>query len=546
MRLPRGQTSTSEYVGLALALILALVTLGLAIWDEPLHIDELRQVGYYERSLEGIVQGASSQTQPPLDYLVGGLAQRLLGPSDVTWRLQGFLFAWFGLLLLGTLLVRTGKRAWIAIGLLALSPVFLEISSYARPYALPFFLMVLLVWSFDGWMRSRRRAYLVSGGLSAVTLPLARTTEPTLFLLSTALVLLAVRLKNGKEAGSWVRWPIVLSLVGVSISALVLPHVEIARFQAESGILGLDRIVSRLWSQIIPAHVELAPLGVVGFLGGIVGVGVAGWLFVRRGEADYWWILPIALTSMIAPIGFAALSVPWVPYFDRYTYFAAPTLAIGITFTLGLLRSETWINLLGITLLAVASVPAVLSLTETHNPDYKRAGEVVTPLIEAGNVVLYEQDASLARYRPAGFPGVPIYISRTRPVLSTEFVARERFSIEPGKRPLILIKSLSEEIEGWTEVKIADDFHILVPDREPKEWNALEQADALWMACMGLQPQNGSYLCVSAVKILYDSGESTLANSYADATLERIENSAVRQRVGHFLNGILGDPAPEG
>ena len=165
------------WLWLGLALALGFTTLGIAIWDEPLHIDELRQVGYYTRDIRGIIDGASSQLQPPLDYLIGAVVQKALWPADAVWRLAGFGFAWLGMALIGGLFWKSRFSGWLAVGLLALTPVFLEFSSYARPYALPFFLMMAAAWGFDRWRLTLRVPYLALGGLAVLALPLSRTTE---------------------------------------------------------------------------------------------------------------------------------------------------------------------------------------------------------------------------------------------------------------------------------------------------------------------------------------------------------------------------------
>ena len=139
----------------------------------------------------------------------------------------------------------------------------------------------------------------------------------------------------------------------------------------------------------------------------------------------------------------------WVDYFDRYAYFAAPAIALGVGLAVQSIASSTWRSTIGIGLLLVAVPGAVSALTTVHRPDYEAASGVSNRLIDEGNLVLYEQDSSIAAFRPAGFPGVPLYVPPSSPVISTEFVARDHMKIEPGKRPLILVLGLREDIPGW-------------------------------------------------------------------------------------------------
>jgi energy-converting hydrogenase Eha subunit A len=525
---------------LGLAWVLASVTLGLAIWDEPLHIDELRQVGFYSGGLRSVVGGALAQTQPPLDYMIGAGMQWLMWPAKVVWRLPGVVFALLGAAALGALNWRFRQGGWLLIGLLATAPVFLEFSAYARPYALPFFLMMSLLWGFERWRSTRKWPYLAVGAASALALPLSRTTETPLFLLITLITLLLIRRLAGEEQTGWTRLPMLFTAIGLVGSAVVLPFVRTGSFRAE-GVNGPGTIITRLWSDIVPLHASYAPLGVFGLVLGSVGLAVTLWSVTRRRAIGSWWMFPLVLTVLGSPIVFAALSRADQPYFDRYAYFAAPAIALGIALIVARARSDAVVALAGLGLLLAGAATAVVALNEVHRADYEQAAGVAEELIDQGNVVVFEQESTLGDYRPAAFPGASLFLPGSPHLVSTDQAARGEARIETGRRPVLLVQGPKQSIDGWTAVEAADGFHVLKPDADHELWDELAQAEALWSACQGLSPDNGSLLCVMATQLAYQAGDMATAQAYATATLDRIGTPVVKDR----MTALLDDISPE-
>jgi hypothetical protein len=265
------------------------------------------------------------------------------------------------------------------------------------------------------------------------------------------------------------------------------------------------------------------------------------WQTFRRKEVAAWWTLPVALTGMAFSVAFATLSRPNQIYFDRYTYYLAPALVLGMVTLFRRIPPSRWATSAGCLLLLIGAASAVAALTEVHRADYKAAASVARPLIEAGNVVLFEQDSTIARYRPGAFPGVPIFIPRSLAVIGTDQAARGEYDIDRGRRPLILVYDLQQDIDGWTEVEMGGQFHMLFPDQSPEAWDPPEQAGALWSACQGFSPDTGSYLCVAAAKLLWDAGDLDQAHAYARSTVERIENPVVKARI----EAVLADLSPD-
>jgi len=62
-------------------------------------------------------------------------------------------------------------------------------SAYTRPYALPLFLLMLFAYAAQQWLQHRDHRWLRVATVTAVSLPLARVPEPTVFLTTTAATL---------------------------------------------------------------------------------------------------------------------------------------------------------------------------------------------------------------------------------------------------------------------------------------------------------------------------------------------------------------------
>lgn len=197
----------------------------------PYHIDELRQVALYRRDLAAIPRATLEMQQPPLDTLANALVHRLLGAGDIRERLLPILFGCASLLLLGRLCLAAGLRwgAVIAVGTLALLPIFLRTTPYARQYALPTFLMLLVLYSVDRWLHRGKQGWLWATGLASVLLVLSRSVDPVLFLVTTAAVLATVGyLERHRLPSGWrsVRVPMAITagmalLVGGPVTILL-------------------------------------------------------------------------------------------------------------------------------------------------------------------------------------------------------------------------------------------------------------------------------------------------------------------------------------
>lgn len=136
---------------------LTSISLALRLHDldaESLFMDEARQISYYALSLRDIITYAATQVQPPLDYWIGH-AVFLIDRSVFAARLPAALFGVGSVGLLAILLSRyCSWQVSLLTGLLmAILPFHLYFSQEARPYSIVMFLLLVVLWQLDNFMR---------------------------------------------------------------------------------------------------------------------------------------------------------------------------------------------------------------------------------------------------------------------------------------------------------------------------------------------------------------------------------------------------------
>ncbi len=175
---------------------------------ESLWMDELFQVSLYRLPIPRVVTAATSQTQPPLDYLIGAGLDRLgLADSDAWVRGPAAVFGVAGVLLLGWWVARiAGPAAGLtAAALLSVCPLHVAMSREARPYTIFVFLAMAAVLVFE---RARRvhtvRAWCAFAAVFLAML-LTRWTDPHFITISLLAYSAVCRLSSRRCADESLR-----------------------------------------------------------------------------------------------------------------------------------------------------------------------------------------------------------------------------------------------------------------------------------------------------------------------------------------------------
>lgn len=169
--------------------LIALVSLAfvLRIYNldsESLFMDEAHQIGSYDHGFVDIIEEASHQVQPPLDYWIGHLVVQC-SRSVFAVRLPAALFGVASVCLLALLLARycSWQISLLAGLLMTLSPFHMYFSQEARPYSIVIFFFLTVLWQLDNFIRDRDFRFRHLAGLLVCS---------TLFLYSSALSPLVV------------------------------------------------------------------------------------------------------------------------------------------------------------------------------------------------------------------------------------------------------------------------------------------------------------------------------------------------------------------
>lgn len=324
--------------GLVLGLYLRLA----GLTDEALMGDELHALERVETSF------AASATHFDLlgSHLAFPLLQRLavvcLGPGMVTYRLPAILAGCLGLLLffpLGRALVGA-RAAWLATLFLAVHPMHVFYSRFARAYSLVFLLALVLVWglyrALPDARRGWRRGPAALAALCAGLLPWVHLSSAGLVAgLALATLGLAWRAR-GRAADAAVAGglfaaagALTLLLHAPARASLGLYFEQVAR-QDPSETGSLPGMATLLGGSLTAGIV----LGLAGLLG-------AGWL-ARRAPRAAWLCLAAALGPGVVllatrPVG---MDYAWSRYLMGSLPFLVVLASAGVFAGLRLLVSE--------------------------------------------------------------------------------------------------------------------------------------------------------------------------------------------------------------
>ena len=434
---PSGIGSTTTQRRLIIGALVGSILIGAAVllvamFDEPYHLDEIRQTRAYTEGVHSIVDLAYEQEQPPLDALLNAGVQRLIGQGDARQRALSTLLGIASLALLGVLTFRNGF-GWgspMAVLLVATSAQLGSVLAYARPYALPLFLMLVLLVSIDEWLRTSRRWLIPIMAVTALLLPLSRAAEPLIALGAVTLVLgFRQYVLKARPHGS------ALVPMGIALGAAVLvgvPVVERMRsvFDRYPTVDPLSTRIGEMLSDIPQMFSVVVPGWPLVLLAMSVALLMPA---ARRLLFQQWWYWVL----WAIPVLFAAAFFYQTPvsqgFSPRYTF----TWFFPIAVTLGALfavcvrtirerdrasaRSHVVGAALGValvgTILLIGAVDLGRDLANHVGSDWRAAGGVVRLEAHPDGAVVFVE-AGQSPHRLTAFPGVPRYVSRTFPLYS--------------------------------------------------------------------------------------------------------------------------------
>jgi len=180
---------------LVIALVLTAAGLRLHGLDrESLWVDEYRQVSTYALPFGKMLDSSFRlQRQTPLDYAIGWVIFRI-HPSDFAMRLPAAIFGIAAVPMLYLLSRRlfSPQVALVAAAALAVSPLHLEYSQEARPYAIFVFFYLTMLYTLSRALEHNRWRNWLLFLLATALMLLARAFGPVIVLATTCLTTMLI------------------------------------------------------------------------------------------------------------------------------------------------------------------------------------------------------------------------------------------------------------------------------------------------------------------------------------------------------------------
>ncbi len=234
---------------LVVALVLAAAGLRLHGLDrESLWVDEYRQVSTYALPFGKMLDSSFRlQRQTPLDYAIGWVVFRI-HPSDFAMRLAAAIFGIAAVPMLYLLSRRlfSPEVALVAAAALAVSPLHLQYSQEARPYAIFVFFYLTMLYTLSRALEANRWRDWLLFLLVAELMLLARAFGPVIVLAATCLTAMLVysrQLYRSVRSPSLPRQPAVrlaccAILLGLSYAPVFTYMLRYEQRRAFSALLG--------------------------------------------------------------------------------------------------------------------------------------------------------------------------------------------------------------------------------------------------------------------------------------------------------------------
>lgn len=521
----------------ALGAFVLLISAG----EEPYHIDELRQVRSYGGSIGEVATASLQQEQPPLDAILNSIAQRALGVGDVRQRLLSVMFGVATLLLTGFLLLHTGfsKLGTVStLGVMSLTPALIGVTAYARPYALPTFLMLSFLVLAVLWVGGGRVWTIALASVVAVLLPWSRTVEPLIFLGVSALTMGYLSLEAARRKRAL--WVVAVAALGLisSIPALAALSDHLGDRTATEGAL-TDRL-ARLGTDIPDTITSGLPYWPV----------IAAFLLVavltprtRRLLASLWWWWVLAGVAVGFVLAFVVVAPVTQTFFGRYLF----TWVVPISVLVGAVVSTTtsdgfhWNLPAGLTmgaaglLLAWAGYITWTDLSTRSNADWKAVSEVIVDDLPADTAIIYDAVRPLGAYRTP-YAGYPRYTrDHPRIPLSLNVIGNpDVFSPGSNTAVVLLTGGARIQVPGWVGIGVDRFFTVYLPT-SPR--SGIEgAAGAAEEFAETLPPADGAALMLAAASLWLEAEDPDRAR---DLVMSLLSHEDLRPQV---LEAIGGGP----
>jgi len=504
--------------------------------EEPYHFDELKQVSIYALPMADVLEASSLLEQPPLDVMLNSLAQKtLLGVGDVRQRFLSVVFGIGSLILIALLSVRakfTSAGTVMAMGVMALTPLAIGLTAYARPYALPLFLSLGFLWLSDVWIRDGRGWSFALLVVVALLLPWTRLVEPAILLVSMAVVALVFLVRRENPTRSVA----LLSVSAVGIAGSIVVTLMLSEELSDRTAFGTDFLdrIGRIFTDVPPTIPMVFPYWSI-----LVGLVLVG-LFYRPTRTllkPLWWWWVLVATSLGFVAAFFVATPASQPFAARYMFTLIPTIAVltGAVVSGVLASNAHWVlryTSVGLALVAVlwGAAGTWHELTTHSRADWKAASRVLMEDLPEGTMIIYDEVRGIRQSKRAYMGNLRYTDDRLIPL--TLQIIEDPSLVDPGSNTAIVLYTRDEvEAPGWITLRVDDFVTVYVPTSprvglEGAAGAAEELADALG-------PQLGAALNLTAASLWERAGEEArtaelVSEVLADESLRDLTEGWIR------------------
>lgn len=530
---------------------------------QPYSFDELQQVSpYASNSVDEIT---SATRQPPLDPLLGALAQHLFGTGQLQQRLVPVL-AGIGTLIVLSLLLRRlglGSAGAYAVLVLATAPLMVRYSTYARPYALPMFLMMLFAYAAHRYLDERRRGWLATAALAAVALPLTRVPEPTVFLLTTAAVLAWLsrrgRLRRSQSLPLIVASAGTLIFIGLPLFVLLASSAGGFFDPSPSGVI--DRFgtgVHEIFTAVLPLLTESFPWWPIT----VLAIATAFAIPAARDRLSQWWmwwpLLAAPLAFLLAYHFVNPFSFDSLPYRARAASFFLPAYIFVIASLCAVIADGAAVSRqirIGLSVLLagvfIGQLPATAdNVINNAAPDFGEISQVITQDLPDDAIVLYDRPTPAGQSRQP-FLGTPRYMGTTPYVKKVSDLATDAVRIPATGPVYVLINGQcaspgrceasrvpwTGDVSGWKIAYTVERFTIYEPVNGQEGKGGVLAAMRAFGDSLG--PELGYVETFMAASLLKQQGQAAAAKAliqqmYARASPEQEQRIREMSELQHL------------
>lgn len=519
------------WIPVALAVGIGITILLISMFEEPYHIDELRQTRAYGQPVTDIIDASFAQQQPPLDPLLNAAVQRLIGVGDPQQRALSVAFGIGTLIVFGALMMRTRLRkgAAASVLVLAMAPLLVSVTAYARPYALPLFLILLFLLATDVWLTDGRKWAGAALTAAAILLPLSKTVEPVLALILSIVILLGWKIRADTDWSGSVWLPIGAAATGtiaVGLPIIIRLQSELAGYTI-SGVADVAGL-TRWFTEIPRALDESFSPWPIALLVAALAIAIPA---SRKFLINTWWFWILFLIPIAFATVFVVRTPDTQPFYSRYTFTWWPPFAVmvGAIVTAALdkhtVRWRTWqIASIGVVSLFFVGTAYSLQADLRTNVryDFAALGAAVMEKTTPETTVIFDPAVPLGSYRTSFAGRWGRYLDSDRDVPLTTWIVRKPSRIpDSGPIAVALIDYQRNtpdwpiEVPLWQRVDVGPYESLYLPP--PGLDGRLGAQAALLAFARVLGPDRGATFTLAAASLAVLAGDQDEAcNILAD------------------------------